>query len=158
MSNRDKFYELMQNMAEGLTFFDVISERDYRGCLRMPATLYPEYEPDPNKNYLRGTVLKNPDDNISKYVFTGDGRIPNDRPPGHPEQRLLRLVRNTTGRFRHVREEFCEKGALRWWDADPNRPEQHGWYELTAPVFDGNQDPPQIPQTWTYRGKENPPE
>jgi hypothetical protein len=158
MNERELVHDMMSGVSEGIAFFDVISERSFRGCLRVPATLYPEYVPDPNRNYLRGTVLKMPDDNVSKYVFTGDGRIPNDRPPGHPEQRQLRLVRNRTGRFRHVREEFCEQGMWRWWDADPNRQEQHGWYELIVPIFDGNQDPPQIPQIWAFRGNENPPE
>jgi len=159
MSKAEIIRNLLQGVSEGITFFDVINERGYRGCLRMPAMLYPEYAPDPDRQYARGYVLKMPGDNISKYVTINDNiRIQNDKPPGHPDNRDFRLVRNLTGRFRHVREEFCEKGAWRWWDEDPSKPQEHGWYELTAAVFDGNQAPPQIPNIWTFRGNENPPE
>jgi len=159
MSKADIIRGLLKGVSEGIAFFDVINERGYRGCLRVPATLYPEYVPDPNRQYTRGTVLKMPGDNVSKYVATADNiRIPNDRPPGHPDNRDWRLVRNLTGKYRHVKEEFCEKGAWRWWDEDSNRPQDHGWYELIALVFDGNQAPFQIPNIWEFRGNENPPE
>jgi len=161
MERAEIIYEQFLGIGEGLAFFDVLSERDYRGLLRLPASLYKrnEYKPDPEKQYPRGYVLKMPGDNISKYVATNDNiRIPNNRPPGHPEQRDFRLVRNMTGKFRYIREEFLERGAWRWWDTDPNRQEQHGWYELTAQVWSENQEPWQNPQAWAYKGKENPPD
>jgi len=145
-----------KQIAEGLAFLDIVSERDFRGCLRLPATLYPEYAPDPEKNYARGMVLKMPGDAVSKYVFTGDGRIPNDRPP--PINSLLKLIRNLVGKYRWVREEFCEMGMWRWWDADPNRPHQHGWYEVIRPVVDDATEPPNATDRWAFMGNDNPPE
>ena len=160
MSNRDLIYDLFKGIGEGIAYFDVISERSFRGCLRIPASAYPDkYVPDPDKQYARGSVVIMPGDNVSKYVAINDNvRIPNDKPPGHPDNRDFRLVRNLVGRYRHVREEFCEQGMWRWWDEDQNRPQDHGWYELTALIYDGSQPLYQIPNIWTFRGSENPPE
>jgi len=144
-----------KQIAEGLAFLDIISERDFRGCLRLPATLYPEYVPDPEIDYKRGMVLRMPGDKVSKYAFTGDGRIQNGNPP--PINSLLKLVRNLAGRYRWVREEFCEKGMWRWWDNDPNRPEQHGWYEVIADIVDDATEPPNATNRWEFKGSDNPP-
>jgi len=170
MDNRQMIYDAMLGVSEGLQYLDIISERDYRGCLRMPAVLYPVYEPNPNKDYLRGAVVKTDDDNINKFVFTGDGRL-NEKPRIVRQDgelrvvpNIVRLVRNINGRYRRVRDEFLESDMIRWWDDDPNRPQAHGWYKVRRRgdggilIVTDNTPPPNNETAWEFLGNENPPE
>jgi len=162
--------EIGQRTAEGLRLLRFICESDYRALLRFSATSFDAYEPDPQKNWERGQVVFNPDDVVSKFLFTGDGRL-NEQPRIVRQDGELRVVpnivrlhRNVHGRHRRVRDEFCETGMWRWWDDDPNREAQHGWYR----VREGNDGriltvsdstpPPNNTSVWEYMGKENPPD
>jgi len=123
----------------------------------LPAIWFEEYAPDPDRQYVRGHVLKMPGDNISKYLSEHDGvRIQASRPPGHPDNRDFKLFRNG-GRYRHVRGEFVRKGWWRWWDSDPGRQQQHGWYEMLSEHNDENHDPPNVPHIWAFKGSQDPP-
>ena len=112
---------------------------NYESLVDLPAYLFEEYTgADPERMYERGEVLKMPLDNVSKYLLTGDGRIPADRPPF--ENSLCRLFRDASPGM-WIREEYCSKGFVRYYDG--------AWYMVIANnAGDNNTPPPGLPQTW----------
>jgi len=140
-----KFKEAGKQIGEGISFIKFLpATNNYEALVRLPAILFQEYEPNPERMYERGEVLKMPGDNVSKYLLTGDGRIQNDRPP--PENSLCRLFRNRE-RCEWAREEYCSNGFERYYDdGDPKRT---GWYKVIASnAGDNNTSPPGLPNIW----------
>ena len=119
----------------------------------------PEWAPNPDRQWQRGEVARM---GWNKWLSIADNvRIPQGQTP---ETHSSFLLHRSTASFNPdgtkcgwVREEFVLRGTWRWFD-NPQRPQETGWYELLAEVFDGAQTPPQIPNIWAYRGNENPPE
>jgi len=141
-----KFREAGQNIAEGMRLIRFLpATNNYEALVRFPASVFQLYMPDPERMYERGEVLRMSDDNISKYLLTGDGRISIDKPP--PKNSLCRLFRNSS-RFPWEREEYCSRGFERHY-VDPNSSERTGWYRvIQTNAGDNNTPPPNMPQTW----------
>ena len=101
-------------IGEGLGFVRFLpATNNYEALVRLPALLFQEYAPDPERMYERGEVLRMPGDNVSKYLIQNDGKIQLDKPP--PENSLCKLFRNAA-RADWVEEEFCERGFVRTYD------------------------------------------
>lgn len=133
-------------IGEGMRFMRFLpATNNYEALVRFPAYIFEKYKPDPERMYERGEVLRMPDDDVSKYLLTGDGRIQNDRPP--TENSLCRLFRDSD-RHDWVREEYCSKGFERHY-TDPDDAQRTGWYKCIADnAGDNNTPPPGVPQTW----------
>jgi len=110
--------------------------------VRLPAYLFPEYEPDPERMYNRGEVVRIGN---AKYLIQNWGRIDLDKPP--PVNPLCKLFRDA-GRYDWVREEYCSRGFERYWE-NPDRPQDTGWYKVIADnAGDNNTPPPGAETVW----------
>jgi len=133
-----------RQVGEALALIDFsVSERNYEALVRLPATLFAEYKPDPERMYDRGEVIRV--GNTDKYLLTNQGRIDVDKPP--PENPLCRLFRDNR-RYEWVREEYCSNGFERHY-TDPSDAKRTGCYKVIANnAGDNNTPPPNLPQTW----------
>jgi hypothetical protein len=138
-----------RQIGEGIALLRFLpATNNYKALNRFPAFLFQEYKPDPERNYERGEVIRMPDDSVSKYLLTGDGRIQSTPriENNQVQPSLLKLFRNAA-RANWVREEFCERGFERYWE-NPQRPEENGWYRVIVDVVDDADTPPNAPQRW----------
>ena len=132
-----------KQIGEALSLLDFsVSERNYEALVRLPAMLFAEYVPDPDRMYERGEVIRV--GNV-KYLLQNWGRIdPNVPPEVNP---LCKLFRDS-GRYEWVREEWCSQGFERHWE-NADRPEESGWYRvIAANAGDNNTAPPSVPSVW----------
>jgi len=128
-------YDLMFGVGRGIRKIRFLpATNNYEALIDIPAMVFEEYTPDPQRMYDRGEVLRMQDDDVSKYLLTGDGRIQNNQPP--PVNSLCKLFRNAglDGQFEWVREEFCMKGFIRSYNGK--------LYEVTAERVDDATAPP----------------
>lgn len=136
-----------KSIGEAFQYIDFFSGKGPDALVRLPYLIFPEYVPDPQRDYQRGEVIRVGN---NKYLLQNWGKIDDNNPPRiegtqcYPP--LCKLFRDS-GRYDWVREEYCIKGFERYYDdGDPNRT---GWYRvITENAGDNNTPPPGVPQTW----------
>jgi len=129
-----------KQIGEALNLIDFFFSHE--ALARLPAMLFAEYVPDPDRMYNRGEVVRM---GSSKYLLQNWGRIDIDKPP--PQNPLCRLFRDS-GRYEWVREEYCAKGFERYYE-DANNSQNTGWYKVIADnAGDNNTPPPGMPTVW----------
>jgi len=136
-------YDKGKAITEAIGYLKFLpSTNNYIALVTFPYLLFEEYVPDGNRMYERGQVVRV---DKEKYLLQGDGRIDIDRPP--PINSLCKLFRDG-GEYDWVREEFCLKGFVRYWE-NPERPQDTGWYKVIADnAGDNNTPPPGVPTAW----------
>jgi len=116
-----------------------LSEKMFTVLVKLPATLFPEYVPDPNKRYDKGEVVRTSD--TDKYMAQNQTTT-SVHPSENPGFKLFR----DSGRYPWVREEFCLRGFERYYDdGDPGRT---GWYRVITTSVDSATPPPNDYQNW----------
>ena len=121
-----------KSIGEALRYVDFFYSME--ALARLPAMLFAEYAPDPDRNYNRGEVVRV--DN-AKYLLQNWGRIDPAQPP--PVNSLCKLFRDG-GRYEWAREEYCIRGFERSYEGV--------WYRVTADSVDDATPPPNNPQAW----------
>ena len=139
---RLKYFEQVgEGTSLGISYFEFLSERSFKGLFYLPYIHFDEYDPAKHNNVdiQRGSVLR---EGCCKYCFTGDGKL--NGPPS--ESNLCKLVRDKSrydpdGTEREwTRGEFCLKGTQR---------KHNGlWYECDVDVEDSNTPPPNNERSW----------
>jgi len=118
--------EQIKTIRQALRLVDFFFSHE--SLTRLPAAVFDEYVPDPNRMYNRGEVITI---NECKYLIQNWGRIDPEIPP--PTNPLCKLFRDN-GRYDWVREEYCSRGFERYYEDD--------WYRVIADNAGDNNTPP----------------
>ena len=149
----DAVDELLPAVISGLRF---TTESARVNLVQMPYKYFPEFVPDPQRDYDRGEVTRM---SWNKYLLPDGGRIDQGQTPATSNRCLLH--RDTAsfdpdGEKRiWVREELCLLGMWRW-DEESGNSAQHGWYEVITRLVASATPPYNDGANWEYKGTTNP--
>jgi len=142
--------EALTSVFSGMEF---ISENMRISLVSLSYRFFPEWEFIPDHDYNRGQVVRM---GWNKFLFPDGGRInPGETPATSNRCKLFRDSSgfDPDGAKRHwIREEFCLLGFPRWWERNPGRPEQYGWYRANQRIVDGATEPPNDTHNWEFMG------
>jgi len=148
----DQMTVLLPSIVSKLRF---LTENDRITLTQFPYDCFPEFVWIQDRDYDRGEVIRF---NNYKYLLLDGGRIDEGQTPATSNRCLLHrdiASYDIDGTIRKwVREEFCLQDFWRWWDADSNKPQQHGWYRVKVRLVNDATDPPNATDRWEFMGSE----
>jgi len=124
---------------------------NYEQLLRLPAKVFADFVPDPERQYEQGEVIRL---DSWKLLCQSAGKIqePVRIEDNQIRPTMLKIFRDinshdSDGTPRHwIREEFCVQDMMRFWqDSDPNR---EGWYRVKSLRVDSATSPPNDGLNW----------
>jgi len=124
---------------------------NFEQLLRLPAKVFAEYVPDPDRQYEQYKVIKL---DSWKLYFQNNGKIQEQIriEDNRIKPSILKIFRSVDdhdpdGTPRNwIGEEFCIQDMRRFWqDGDPNRT---GWYRVKSARVDSATPPPNDGQNW----------